>query len=272
MSFLSKLAASSRARDSIICIGLDPEPDRIPEALGNGPQAALRFLRRIVRATSDIACIYKPNVAFFERYGPAGMDVLTLLLQAIPDDIPVLLDAKRGDVPNSSAAYAHAIFERLRVDAVTVAPYLGLDSIAPFAESGFAFVVARTSNPGARDFQDLEVAGRPLYEIVAERAAERFPSDRCGFVVGATYPAEARRLRAMLPDRLFLMPGIGAQGGDVEAGLRAGLDAQGGGVLLSASRSVLYASAEADFEAAAALAAAALRDEANAARSHAPVG
>ena len=271
MSFLTKLAASSRARDSIVCIGLDPEPDRIPESLGSGPQAALSFLRRIVHVTSDIACVYKPNAAFFEQYGPAGMDVLTLLLQVIPDDIPVLLDAKRGDVPNSSAAYAHAVFERLRVDAVTVAPYLGLDSIAPFVERGFAFVVARTSNPGARDFQDLEVGGRPLYEIVAERAADRFPAEGCGFVVGATYPDEARRLRALLPDRLFLMPGVGAQGGDVEEGLRAGLDARGGGVLLSSSRSVLYASAEADFEVAAAAAAAALRDEANAARSRSPV-
>lgn len=272
MSFLTKLAASSRARDSIICVGLDPEPDRIPETLGSGPQAALRFLRRIVRATSDTACAYKPNIAFFERYGPAGMDVLTLLLQAIPDDIPVLLDAKRGDAPHSSAAYAHAIFDRLRVDATTVAPYLGLDSIAPFVDRGFAFVVARTSNPGAADFQDLVVDSRPLYEIVAERTAERFPAERCGFVVGATYPAEARRLRALLPDRLFLMPGIGAQGGDVEEGLRAGLDATGDGVLLSASRSVLYASAEADFESAAARAGAALRDLANAARSRALVG
>ena len=266
MTFLAKLDAAVRARDSIICVGLDPEPGRIPAHLGVGAQAAVRFLRRIVSATSDQACAYKPNLAFFERYGSAGADILALTLQSIPSDIPVILDAKRGDVPNTATAYAQSLFERLKADAATVAPYVGLDSIAPFCVAGYAFVLARTSNPGAGDFQDLEVGGRPLYEHVVERVAATFPAEACGFVVGSTYPAESRRIRALAPDRLFLMPGVGAQGGAVGDAIGAALDVRGGGVLPSASRSVLYASAEADFDQAAARALTALRRQANDAR------
>ena len=267
MRFLSKLADSSRARDSIVCVGLDPEPDRIPAHLGTGAQAAGRFLRRIINATSDHVAAYKPNLAFFEQYGEAAMDLLALALQEIPKGIPVILDAKRGDVPNTSAAYARALFERFRADAATVAPYVGLDSIAPFCELGYALVLARTSNPGARDLQDLTVDGRPLFERVVEMCVARFPAEACGFVVGATYPDEARRLRALAPDRLFLLPGVGAQGGELEEALAAAMDAKGGGVLPSASRSVLYASDGRDFESASAHAAKDLRELANAARA-----
>jgi orotidine-5'-phosphate decarboxylase len=268
MPFLDKLAASMRTRDSILCIGLDPEPALIPGSLGRGPQAALRFLRRIVRATSDYACCYKPNLAFYERYGSAAFDVLGLTLQAIPSDIPVILDAKRGDVPNTSEAYADALFDSFHADAATVAPYLGADSIAPFARGDrYALVLARTSNPGAGDIQDLVVDGRPLYEHVVTMCVRALPASSCGFVVGATYPEEARRLRELAPDRLFLMPGVGAQGGDVATAIRAGLDARGGGVLPSASRSVLFASRGDDYERAAADAARSLRDAANAARA-----
>jgi len=267
MTFLTKLAAASRVRDSVICVGLDPEPDRIPEHLGRGAQAAVRFLRRIVNATSDHVCCYKPNMAFYERYGSAGLDILALTLQAIPNDIPVILDAKRGDVPNTAAAYAEALFDRFHADAATVAPYIGMDGIAPFADKGYALVLARTSNPGAGGIQDLLVDGRPVYEHVVEQCVAAFPADRCGFVVGSTYPAEASRLRALAPDRLFLMPGVGAQGGDVASALRAGLDAHGGGVLPAASRSVLYAEAGEGFEAAAARAAVLLKRQANDART-----
>ena len=267
-SFLEKLAASSRARDSIICVGLDPEPDRIPSSLGRGPQAAVRFLQRIVRATSEYACAYKPNLAFYERYGTAAFEILSAVLQAIPDDIAVILDAKRGDVPNTAEAYASALFDAFHADAATVAPYVGMDGIAPFARDGrYALVLARTSNPGAGDVQDQIVEGRPLFERVVAAAVAAFPAERCGFVVGATYPAEATRLRALAPDRLFLMPGVGAQGGDMATAIRAGLDANGGGVLPSASRSVIFASRGDDFERAAAAAARELRDAANAARA-----
>jgi orotidine-5'-phosphate decarboxylase len=267
VTFLARLAAASRANDSILCVGLDPEPELIPESLGRGPQAAVRFLRRIVRATAQHVCAYKPNLAFYEQYGKAAMDVLSLTLESIPDDIPVILDAKRGDVPNTAAAYARALFEKFRADAVTAAPYVGLDAIAPFCDEGrYAFVLARTSNPGAGDFQDLEVAGRPLYERVVERCVERFPAERCGFVVGATYPDEARRIRALAPDRLFLMPGVGAQGGDPQLAIRAALDRNGGGLIVAPSRSVLYAD-RASFEHGASAAARKLREAANAARS-----
>ncbi len=268
MTFLTKLAASSRARDSIVCVGLDPEPSLIPESLGRGPQAALRFLRRIVRATSEYACGYKLNLAFYERYGSAAFDVLGLVLQSIPADIPVILDAKRGDVPNTAAAYADALFDAFRGDAATVAPYVGLDAIEPFCRAGrYALVLARTSNPGAGDFQDLVSDGRPVYQHVVASCVRAFPADTCGFVVGATYPEEAAQLRRLAPDRLFLMPGVGAQRGDLATALRAGLDASGGGVLPAASRSILYASRGADFDRAAAGAARELRDAANAARA-----
>lgn len=267
MSFLTKLADATRANDSLVCLGLDPEPDRIPGHLGSGAEAAVRFLRAIISVTAEHVCAYKPNLAFFEQYGPAGSDVLGLTLQALPQSIPVILDGKRGDVPNTAAAYARALYDRWHADAATVAPYIGLDSIAPFTERGFAFVLARTSNPGARDLQDLEVGGRPLYERVVEKCVARFPADRCGFVVGATYPAEARRLRTLAPDRLFLMPGVGAQGGEVATAVEAGLDARGGGVLVAPSRSVLYASAGRDFDAVAASALRALKEAANSARA-----
>lgn len=267
MAFLDKLTDASRKNDSILCIGLDPEPDRIPAHLGTGAQAAVRFLRKVVAATAEHACAYKPNLGFFEQYGPPGMDVLTITLQAIPPGIPVILDGKRGDVPHTAEGYAESLYGRLRADAATVAPYVGLDGIAPFCERGFAFVLARTSNAGAGDFQDLDTGGRPLYERVVERCADRFPREVCGFVVGSTYPDEARRLRLLAPDRLFLMPGIGAQGGAAEQAVRAAMDDRAGGVLLSASRSVLYASAGRDFEAAAAGASAELKARANAARA-----
>lgn len=266
MTFLTKLDAAVRARDSIVCVGLDPEPERIPAHLGTGAQAAVRFLRRIVNATSDRVCAYKANLAFYEQYGSAGADILGLTLQAIPADIPVILDGKRGDVPNTSAAYARSLFGRHKADAATVPPYIGLDSIAPFCAAGYVLVLARTSNPGAGDFQDLPVDGRPLYERVVERVAAAFPAEVCGFVVGSTYPAEAARIRALAPDRLFLMPGIGAQGGAVASAVAAALDARGGGVLPSASRAVLYATDGVDLEQGAAAAVEALRLAANEAR------
>lgn len=250
-----------------MCVGLDPEPDRIPAHLGSDARATARFLQQIVDATSPHACAYKPNLAFFEQYGRSAAEILGAALEAIPRDIPVILDAKRGDVGNTAAAYARALYEQWRADAVTVTPYVGLDGVAAFAERGYVLVVARTSNPGARDLQDLKVDdGRPVYEHVVDACTRRFTAEEAGFVVGATYPGEAARLRALAPDRLFLMPGIGAQGGRVDDALTAALDRSGRGVLLSASRSVLYASSGSDFELAAERAVRELKDAANAAR------
>ena len=271
MDFLTKLAAASRARDSLLCICLDPDPERIPGVLGHGPQAVLKFNRRMIKATSEYAAAYKLQLAFYEALGTAAIDVLTLTLQAIPSDIPVIADAKRGDVPNTAQAYARAFFDVLRFDAITVNPYLGMDSVEPFVREGrYAFAVVRTSNPGARDLQDLRLAdGRAVYQAVAERLAATFPPERLGFVVGATYPDEARELRRVAPDRLFLLPGIGPQGGDIGAAVRAALDARGGGVLPAVARKILYASNGSDFAEAAARVAAEERARANSARSEA---
>jgi orotidine-5'-phosphate decarboxylase len=269
MDFLEKLAGSSRARDSILCVCLDPEPARIPEVLGHGPQAVLKFNRQIVKATSEFAAAYKLQLAFYEALGTAAVDVLTLTLQAIPRDIPVIADAKRGDVPHTAHAYARAYFDVLRFDALTVNPTIGIDAVEPFtAGERYAFAVVRTSNPGARDFQDLRLDdGRTVYRAVAERLERAFPPERLGFVVGATYPEEARELRAIAPERLFLLPGIGAQGGQVETAVRAALNSSGGGVLVAVGRRVLDASNGSNYADAAARATQQLRDEANAARA-----
>ena len=272
MDFLRKLALASRTRDSVLCLCLDPDPLRIPESLGRGPQAVLRFNRRIVKATNEFAAAYKLNLAFYEQLGAAAMDVLTLTLQTIPSDIPVIADAKRGDVPNTAEAYGRAFFDVLRFDAMTVNPYLGLDALAPFvAGDRYAFALVRTSNPGARDFQDLRVDdSTPLYEAVARRLDEAIPPERLGFVVGATYPDEARRLRARAAERLFLLPGVGAQGGSITTAVESAIDARGGGVLPAVAREILYASSGLDFADAAARRASELRSLANEARRRVP--
>jgi orotidine-5'-phosphate decarboxylase len=278
MSFFHKLARAVERNDSLLCVGLDPDPDRLPAGLRSGQAAAVdvpAFQRAIIEATSDLVCAYKPNLAFYEALGEAGAEALRATLAAIPADVPVIGDAKRGDVGHTARAYARALFDSWGFDAVTVSPYLGGDSVEPFLEreDRGVFVLCRTSNPGARDFQDLPVvpgdglpAGqggppRPLFEVVAERAKEWNTRGNVGLVVGATYPEELGRLRELCPGMTFLVPGVGAQGGDLEACLRRGLDAGGGGLVINVSRQVLYASQGDDFAAAARRAALALRDE-----------
>ena len=272
-SFREKYEATAAAHDSLLCVGLDPDPERIPAGL-----APAAFLEAIIEATADLVCCYKPNAAFFESRGPAGVEELRALIAGIAGGVPVLLDAKRGDVGHTATHYARAVFEQLGADAVTVNPYLGRDAVEPFLayEDRHSFVLCRTSNAGAGDFQDLIVAapdgapGRPLYLEVAARAAQwnargKVPGGNVGLVVGATYPEEARLVRALCPDLLVLMPGVGAQEGALEDAVRAARDAAGGGLLVSASRSVLYASAGADFASVARGEAERLRDAINAA-------
>ncbi|MPZ24802.1 MAG: orotidine-5'-phosphate decarboxylase, partial [Dehalococcoidia bacterium] len=225
--------------------------------------------RAIIEATSDIACAYKPNFAFFEAMGAAGYEALAQTLEAIPRDIPVIADAKRGDVPNTAMAYARAIYDVWNCDAVTVNPYLGHDSIEPFLRPGRGvFLLCRTSNPGAGDLQDLRTGddGAPLYQVIARRAAEWGNDGSIGLVVGATYPDEGRAIRKLAPGLLFLVPGLGAQGGDLEASVAATLDRSGQGCLFNASRQVIYAGAGKDFDVAARAAALALRDAINGVR------
>ncbi|HSR25244.1 MAG TPA: orotidine-5'-phosphate decarboxylase [Candidatus Eisenbacteria bacterium] len=237
-AFFDRLRRAARSRRSLLCVGLDPDPERI----AGGAAGALRHCLDVVRRTSDHACCYKPNAAFWEQYGPDGWRALIELRDQVPADIPVLLDAKRGDVAGTMAAYARAVFEVVRADAVTASPYLGADALAELtrhADRG-VYVLCRTSNPGAADLQHLEAGGRPLFLHVAALAERLDGSGNVGLVVGATAPAELAEVRAasQLP---FLVPGVGAQGGDLERAVRAAWNGDEASCLVAASRSVLYA-------------------------------
>jgi uridine monophosphate synthetase len=237
MDFYSWLAEVARRNDSLLCVGLDPRPDRL--APGDD---LFSFNRRIVDATQDQVCAYKPNFAFYESAGPEGLEALRRTVAYIHETakVPVILDAKRGDIGSTAEAYARAAFEVWGADALTVNPYLGHDSVTPFtayAEKG-VFLLCHTSNPGATDLQTLPSPSRPLYEIVAEKAA----AWSTGLVVGATYPEALARVRSLAPQAWILLPGIGAQGGDLQAALAGGLREDGLGVIANSSRAIIYAS------------------------------
>jgi uridine monophosphate synthetase len=240
MEFYRWLAEAARRNDSLLCVGLDPRPEKL--APGDD---LFSFNRRIVDATRDLVCVFKPNFAFYEAAGPEGLEALrrTIAYTHETADVPVILDAKRGDIGSTAAAYARAAYEVWGADALTVNPYLGHDSVTPFttyADRG-VFLLCHTSNPGATDLQTLPCPSRPLYEHVAEKAA----AWGTGLVVGATYPEALARVRALAPEAWILLPGVGAQGGDLEAALAAGLRADGGGrgrgVVVNSSRGILYA-------------------------------
>jgi orotidine-5'-phosphate decarboxylase len=260
VNFREKLEQAWERSGSLLCVGLDPDPARMPI------DDVAEFNLRIIEATHDLACAYKPNVAFYEALGPErGYAALRRTLDAIPSHIITIADAKRGDVEHTARAYVRAFYDDLGFDAATVNPYLGHDSVAPWIErpEKAAILVCRTSNPGAPDFQDLQTDGRPLYEAVAERARTWDKHGNVGLVVGATYLAEMRRVRAICPGMPILVPGIGAQAGALEDAVRAGLDAQGRGLIVNASRGITYASGGADFAQAARREALRLRDEIN---------
>ena len=238
MSYFDRLRASARARESLLCIGLDPEPQRIP----GGAAGAARHCSEVARRTAEFAAAYKPNAAFWEQYGPDGWDALAEVRAAIPTETPVIFDGKRADVGHTSAAYARAAFDVMGFDAMTVHAYHGADSLAEFTArpDRAIYVVCRTSNPGAGDLQHLEVEGVPLYVRVARLAEHVNRFGNVGLVAGATAPEEIEELRRVsgLP---LLLPGIGAQGGDLEASVRAAWNGDHAGCLVNASRSVLYA-------------------------------
>lgn len=274
MTFLEKLLAASRRNQSLICIGLDPEVGRLPAHVQSQPDPILAFNRGIIEATADLVCAYKPNLAFYEALGPAGLITLQETLRLIPDHIPTIGDAKRGDTDNTSRQYARALFETFGFDAVTVNPYLGYDSLQPFLEyqEKGVLVVCRTSNPGARDLQDLlvsqgQAAPAPLYEVLARQVLKWDTKGNAGLVVGATYPEELRRIRQIAPDLPILIPGVGAQGGDLASAARDGTDSAGERAIISLSRSILYASSGRDFAERAAEVARTVRATANQART-----
>ncbi len=275
MNFLEKLVTASRRQNSLLCVGLDPEPDHMPAQSHEVPvaTAVVGFCHSIIGATLPYVCAYKPNLAFFEALGPGGMEAFQEVLGAIPAYIPVIADAKRGDIGNTARNYASALFDVYGCDAATVSPYLGYDSVAPFLayrEKG-VLLLCRTSNPGARDFQDLLVQEengqtRPLYEVVARRVQSWNEAGNCGLVVGATYPRELRAIRSLCPGMPILVPGVGSQGGDLEASVEAGVDGYGERAIIAVSRAILYASDDSDYAAAAAYEARSLRDRINEAR------
>jgi len=237
MSYFERLRALAKERDSMLCVGLDPDPERI----AGGAAGALRHCREVLRQTEEHVCCYKPNSAFWEQYGPDGWKAL-LELRGEAAQTPFLFDGKRGDMGNTMRAYALTVFRTLDMDAATVNPYLGADSLEEFTryEARGVYVVCRSSNPGATDLQHLDAGGRPVYRHVAE-LAERLNTHRnVGLVVGATAPNEIADVRraSQLP---FLIPGIGAQGGDLEGSVRAAWNGDQASCLVSASRSVLFA-------------------------------
>ena len=259
-TFVAKLKAAAERNNSLLCVGLDPDPALMPIA------DAGEFNEAIVKATADLVCAFKPNLAFYEAMGEAGWAALRRTLAAVPPHIPVIADAKRGDIGNTAAAYARAVFEVLGCDAMTVNPYGGEDAVEPFLEYADrgVFVWCRSSNPSAGDFQDIVVEHegerRPLWQVVALRAREWNRAGNVGLVVGATYPAQLAEARALCPEMPILVPGVGVQAGSLRDAVRAGLDAAGGGVIISASRSVLYASQDAEYALGARAAALHLRD------------
>jgi orotidine-5'-phosphate decarboxylase len=261
MDFREKLCRASEVNKSLLCIGLDPDPFLMPIA------DVLQFNKEIIAATADLVCAYKPNLAFYEALGVEGLAILKSTIEYIPDEIPVIADAKRGDIESSSLKYATAIFDVLGCDAITVSPYLGYDSLKPFISRPHkgVFILCRTSNAGASDFQDLSYSHlgevSPLFQLVALKAKGWNTYGNIGLVVGATDSEALRMVRQLCPEMVLLVPGIGAQGGDLEVAVRFGVDARGRNAIFSSSRQVLYASKGSDFATAA-------RDEALRLRHH----
>ena len=267
MNFVDKLRAAWVSSNSLLCVGLDPDPAKLPSTLRGKPQAIFEFNKAIIDATHDVVCAYKPQVAYFAAQSAEDQLLRTMeYLRAQYPHIPVILDAKRGDIGTTAEQYAVEAFVRYRADAVTVNPYLGGDSIAPFtryADKGVV-ILCRTSNAGAQDLQDLEIDGQPLYVHLARKVASEWNTNgNCLLVVGATWPEQMQRVRSVVGDMPFLVPGVGAQGGDVQALVTAGKTADGSGLIISSSRAVLYAGGNADFAQAARRVALASRDEIN---------
>jgi orotidine-5'-phosphate decarboxylase len=269
--FIATLAAAWERNDSLVCVGLDPEIERFPRHVLAQASPIFQFNKAVIDATRDLVCAYKPQFAHYAAY--EAEDQLERTIEYIHRScpgVPVILDVKRGDVGSTAERYAIEAFERYGADAATVNPYLGSDALDPFlrrADKG-VIILCRTSNPGARDVQDLSVGGRPLYQVIAQLAAQRWNTlGNCLLVVGATYPQELAAVRALVGDMPLLVPGVGAQGGDVAQAVHNGQTRSGTGLIVSSSRAILYASAGEDFAAAARAATDELRRAVNSSRT-----
>lgn len=269
-SFREKLIQVQQKNESLLCVGLDPDVSKFPEGFKQDASSIVAFHQTIIESTKDLVCAYKPNMAFYEAHGLVGLKALEETLALIPQDIPVILDAKRGDIGNTSKLYAQAAFDWLKVDAVTLHGYMGSDSITPFLKykDKAIFILVKTSNPSAVELEDLPLSsGKSVYSAMADLVSRwnEQGSAEVGAVVGATYPKDMERVREILPHQLFLIPGVGSQGGDSQAVLQASLvDAShpfDGSTIINASRAVLYAGSGKDFSEKARVAAENLRAE-----------
>lgn len=268
-SFTARLEELQLRRNSLLCIGLDPDVRSMPPQFGTTPSAVLSFIKAIIEATHDVVSAYKLNLAFYEALGYQGWSVLQQTLAAIPPTLLTIGDGKRADIGNTSSKYARALFDECGFGAVTVNPYMGLDSLEPFLERSDrgVFILALTSNPGSRDFQRLKVGSMPLYQRVIRTARKWNTRGNLGFVVGATHPRELRTVRTLAPDVPILIPGIGSQGGDLTAAVRNGCSRRGTLALINVGRTILYAGRDASFASAARAQALSLHAEIAAIRS-----
>lgn len=261
----SELFSQIQKKGSYLCVGLDTDLTKIPKHLLSTPDPIFEFNKQIIDATYQYCVAYKPNIAFYEALGPNGWESLQKTLDYIPEDVFTIADAKRGDIGNTSALYAKAFFEFLNFDSITVAPYMGEDSVKPFLQKGkWVILLAHTSNPGSSDFQLIEsvLTGRKLYEEVMIKAMQWGSPDQIMFVVGATQAEKMEHIRALAPDHFFLVPGIGTQGGDLSSVSIHGMNSQCG-LLVNAARSIIYASNNSDFANAAGAEARKIREEMN---------
>ncbi len=251
MNFLSKLEQIIEKNNSLLCIGLDPEIEKLPQSVKSSDDPLFAFNKAIIDATADLVCAFKPNIAFYEAEGIKGLESLKKTIEYLQKsyaDIPIVLDAKRGDIGNTAKMYAKAAYDYFKADAVTVFPHLGKDSLLPFFEYKEKLTIAliKTSNPDSGMFQDLPVDGKPYYIKVAEEL-KAWNIENLGIFVGATYPEELKKVRELFPETIFLSAGFGAQEAEIGEAVKAGIDRNKSGIMFNASRSILYASSNEDF-------------------------
>lgn len=253
MKYKDKLTKIQKKNNSFVCVGLDSDLNKIPKFLLENRYPQFTFNKVIIDATHNSVCAYKPNIAFYEARGLEGIEALYKTCQYLKKNYPeivLIIDAKRGDIGNTNNGYVEFIFDYLKADAVTLHPYLGQEAVQPFLDrkDKGCYILCRTSNPGAGEFQDLKIDGKPLYQVVAKQIATIWDKNQnCGLVVGATYPEEIKTVRKIAPNLDLLIPGVGAQGGDLKKSVEYATDKSGGGFLISSSRSIIFAGSDKDF-------------------------
>jgi orotidine-5'-phosphate decarboxylase len=267
MNFKEKLSKIVDKNNSLLCVGLDIDSEKMPSFLfEESKNPYLKFNKKIIDATKDLVCAYKLNMAFYEVLGIKGYELLEKTIQYIPDEIVIILDGKRNDIGNTAKKYAQSLFETLNADAATINPYLGFDSVKPFLEykDKCSFILCRTSNPSAKDFQDIQTPEGILFKVVAAKIKKWNTNKNCGAVVGATYPEELKEIRSALGEDIpFLIPGIGAQGADIEKTVKNGTNKKGDMTIINSSRGIIYSSLDKNYAQKARQKAQETRDEIN---------